>query len=147
MLSDVAMDQPAARRGDSAEAAGYEHLDRWSDPALVRRPLGCFESALSSEARPRSCTNPTATAGSRSPPSGSDHKHLQQHKHLQRHQGSTPRFIGQRRALTASHPLTRTFFTVVLRHLHLLLPPDPHDLLAVGVPQLLKHIARASDCC
>lgn len=82
VLNKATVARPAARCGDSAEAAGAEHLDRLSDSALVHRPLDCFEPGLSSEARPHSCTSPTANAGSRSPPSDSVRTRLQRHKQL-----------------------------------------------------------------
>lgn len=44
-----------------------------------------------------------------------------------------------RTVLPSSHPLTGVLVRIVVGHLHLLLPPDAHDLLAVGVPQLLKQ--------
>lgn len=41
--------------------------------------------------------------------------------------------------LPGSHPLTGVVVRIIVRHLHLLLPPDAHELLTVGVPQLLKQ--------
>lgn len=117
-----------------------------------RRP-GCICSAPSSGGPPRSCRRPAASAGSRSPPSEtpeSDRSLLQEDRRARRHGNTTPEPNTRQRGtpfsptvLPSPHPLAGIVVRVVVGHLHLLLAPDAHDLLAVGVPQLLEQTQRA----
>lgn len=71
-----------------------------------------------------------------------DYINVSEHRNVstQTHENRTQLFPT---VLPSPHPLAGILVRVVIGHLHLLLPPDAHDLLAVGVPQLLKQTQSA----